>query len=91
MICEPLPSYEVLTVEELAQRLRVSRATLFTWMQKGVLSQGRHYFKRGRVLRFIWNADLINELLLGKNDCQEQKPVLPVTRIKSESPLNWDY
>jgi len=48
---------EVLTVEEYAERLKVSRATVFAWMQKGFLTQGRHFFRLGRVLRFVWRVD----------------------------------
>ncbi len=91
----PQTSAEFLTVEQLAERLQVSRATLFSWMQKGILAQGRHYFKRGRVLRFIWSTALIQELLSGSpaKDATETpaKPSLkPVKQLKS-SPINWEY
>ncbi len=95
---EPLaslsPAPEFLTVEQLAERLQVSRATLFIWMQKGILAQGRHYFKRGRILRFIWSSELIQELLAGSED-ERKTPsvracVTPHQRKKS-SPVNWEY
>jgi hypothetical protein len=89
------PLSEFLTVEQLSDRLQVSRATLFNWMKKDILTQGRHYFKRGRVLRFIWSDDLIQELLAGSPEDMEkvspEKPYLkPIRQIKS-SPINWDY
>jgi predicted DNA-binding transcriptional regulator AlpA len=86
---------ELLTVEQFAQRLQVSRATVFTWIQKQVLIQGRHFLKIGRVLRFTWSDDLISTLLI---DSAHALPVVipavvPVrlTSKKSESSLNWDY
>jgi hypothetical protein len=86
---------EILTVEEVSERLQVSRATVFAWMKKGILAQGRHYFKRGHVLRFLWSGELIQELLTGSPDNAEKaspiKPSLrPVRQIKS-NPINWDY
>lgn len=86
---------ELLTVEQFAQRLQVSRATVFNWIQKQILVQGRHFLKIGRVLRFTWSDDLISTLLL------ESAQALPVAipavvpgclfRKKSDSSLNWDY
>lgn len=82
---------EFITVEQVAERLHVSRATLFNWMQKGIFTQGKHFFKQGRVLRFIWGDDLVNAL---SGDCQEKEEAKaiakPVHSIKT-SPLNWDY
>jgi predicted DNA-binding transcriptional regulator AlpA len=86
---------ELLTVEQFAQRLQVSRATVFTWIQKQILVRGRHFLKIGRVLRFTWSDDLVASLL---SDTALALPVVPLvvrpvslTRKKSDSPLNWDY
>jgi predicted DNA-binding transcriptional regulator AlpA len=86
---------ELLTVEQFAQRLQVSRATVFTWIQKQILVQGRHFLKIGRVLRFTWSDDLVSILM---HDSALALPVaLPaVVRVrqtskKSDSSLNWDY
>jgi hypothetical protein len=86
---------EFLTVEELAQNLQVSRATLFNWMQKGILVQGRHYFKQGHILRFIWSDELIQELLTGSSEkVKKVSPVkpsqMPIKQNKCK-PINWDY
>ncbi len=45
---------EILTVEQFAQRLQVSRTTVFGWLKSGVLREGQHYLRLGRVLRFYW-------------------------------------
>ena len=45
---------ELLTVEQFAQRLQVSRTTVFGWMKKGKLREGVDYFRIARTLRFRW-------------------------------------
>ena len=45
---------ELLTVDQFAQRLQVSRTTVFGWLKKGELREGVHYFHLGRILRFLW-------------------------------------
>lgn len=45
---------ELLTVEQFAQRLQVSRTTVFGWLKKNDLQEGVHYFRIGRTLRFRW-------------------------------------
>jgi len=80
-------------VEQFAERLQVSRATVFTWMQKQILVQGKHFMKFGRVLRFTWSADLVTSLL---QVCVQIQPVavttpVSVTRKKTGSPINWGY
>jgi hypothetical protein len=86
---------EILTVEEFANRLKVSRATLFSWMKRGILAQGRHFFKRGRVLRFIWSEELIQGLLEDSGEAAGKRlPVKPSTmQIQKEksTPINWGY
>ena len=88
-------SCELLTVEQLAQRLHISRATVFLWMQRGIIVKGRHYFKRGHVLRFIWSEDLILQLLTDTTEDAGKRPTIkpdvkPLQHIKS-NPINWDY
>jgi hypothetical protein len=86
---------ELLTVEQFAQRLQVSRATVFTWIQKQILVQGRHFLKFGRVLRFSWSNDLVSTLL---HDSTQAVPVAAAAvrpaippRKKTDSPINWEY
>jgi hypothetical protein len=91
MVKYQLSSCEFITVEEVASRLHVCRATMFNWLQQGVFTSGKHYFKRGRVLRFVWCDDLITAVL-GKNTdgCENALAVQPA-RAKKTSPLNWEY
>jgi hypothetical protein len=51
-----LPRLELLTVEQFAERLQVSRTTVFGWLKKGVLTEGAHYLRIGRILRLRWPA-----------------------------------
>ena len=89
------PQPELLTVDQFARRLQVSRATVFSWMHKQILVQGRHFLKIGRVLRFTWSDDLVVCLL---HDSAQAVPVAapairPVCRMrkKTGSSLNWEY
>jgi hypothetical protein len=41
-------------VDQFAQRLQVSRTTVFFWLKNGDLREGVHYFHLGRILRFCW-------------------------------------
>jgi predicted DNA-binding transcriptional regulator AlpA len=85
---------ELLTVEQFAQRLQVSRATVFTWIQKQILVQGRHFLTIGRVLRFIWSDDLVTCLLLDSVAAAVASPLLSpavVSGKKTGSSLNWEY
>ncbi|MBT0664611.1 hypothetical protein KI809_09905 [Geobacter pelophilus] len=45
---------DLLTIEQLALRLQVSRTTIFSWLKSGTLNEGLHYFRLGRVIRFHW-------------------------------------
>jgi hypothetical protein len=91
MISKPLATCEFITVEEVATRLHVCRATLFNWMQQGIFIQGKHFFKRGRVLRFIWGDDLVNAVLGESPEQCESTYVIRPVNSKKVSPLNWDY
>ncbi len=86
---------ELLTVEQFAQRLQVSRATVFAWIQKQILVQGRHFLKIGRVLRFTWSDDFISILLQESAAAVVVAPVtlspVAVSRKKTDSALNWEY
>jgi len=89
---------EILTVEQFALRLTMSRTTLFEWLNTGVLVQGKHYFKVGRILRFVWDETLL--LTIGMNrknnlEKKQKKTVKPrgERRLHSPSspPVNLDY
>lgn len=89
---------EMLCVEEFARRMQISRATVFDWMARNVLVQGRHYLRLGRVVRIPWSDELVTKLL---EDClqplpeerpqqQAEKQVRRTKRPKTIA-INWDY
>jgi hypothetical protein len=59
-------------------------------MHRGIFTQGKHYFKKGRVLRFAWGDDLVSALM-GDSPKIEAKPTVKPIPRKIDSPLNWDY
>jgi hypothetical protein len=91
-------SPEILTVEEFALRLTMSRTTLFEWLKTGILVQGKHYFKVGRILRFVWDETML--LTIGMNskpqkENKQKKSVKPKgerrLHLPSSPPVNLDY
>jgi len=89
---------EILTVEQFAQRLGMSRTTAFDWLKSGILVQGKHYFKIGRILRFVWDETML--LTIGMNtknrkDKNQKKSVRPkgIRHLHNPSspPVNLDY
>ncbi len=90
-------SFEVILIDEFARRLKISRATIFEWKKKGVLVPGRHYFQRGKVLRFFWDRGVVAEL---DNSPQPGANPMPATDPQSitgknldigKPGINWDY
>lgn len=69
---EAVAPFEVLLVDEYAERLKVGKSTIFYWKEKGILKPGRHYFQTGKVLRFIWSLGIIMEL-----HCKSKEPKEP--------------
>jgi len=87
-------STDILTVDEFALRLQLSRATVFNWMQKGILERGKHYLKQGRVLRFLWNDEVVKDIAGGASVKAPAVPVkAPIHTLQATkaSPINWEY
>lgn len=84
---------EILTPEEFADRIKIGRSTLFDWISKGILISGKHYFKQGRILRFVWTDNTILSLLEKSTPTVANKSVkaegIKITR-STKNPINWD-
>jgi hypothetical protein len=80
---------EVLTPEQYADRLQIGRSTLFSWLAQGVLIEGEHYFRVGRILRFIWNCDVL--IKISSSQHTERPRPVPSVRTNGKHPFNWDY
>jgi len=74
----PFPS-QLLTVEQFAIRMQVSRTTVFGWLKTGVLLEGVHYFRVGRILRLCWREGLFlnSQLRPVSEDEGPPPPTLP--------------
>ena len=56
---ESLDAFESLRIDQYAKRLKVGRTTIFKWKKEGTLVPGRHFIKKGKIVRYIWARDLI--------------------------------
>jgi hypothetical protein len=60
---------EYLTIQQFADRLRVSRSTAYGWIAMGKLIAGEHVLHIGGVIRITWGNDLMSHLLeLSRNE-----------------------
>jgi hypothetical protein len=86
---------DLLTVEQFAVKMQVSRTTVFEWLKNGALEEGKHYFKIGRIIRFVWNAALF---LRGKGEKRQPRHKTALrpkdkrrNHTPSQPPVNLDY
>ena len=89
---------EILTIEQFALRLTMSRTTVFEWLKTGNLVQGKHYFKVGRILRFVWDETMLLTIGMNKTTQKEKKQKKTVKpkgerrlHLPSSPPVNLDY
>lgn len=54
--------FELISVEEFAMRMEVSRSTVFVWLAKGYLAEGKVFIRVGKTIRFIWSLDAVTAL-----------------------------
>ncbi len=87
------PSYtpELLPVDEYAERLKVSRSTIYEWRNRGKLLAGQHYIKIGRTVRYFWDADIFREIHEINNQEPEVKCKGSDKKIQPNSPINFEY
>lgn len=85
---------DLLTVEEFADKLKVSRSTVFGWLKAGQLQEGKHFFRIGRIIRFVWDAGLF----LGRKRPKvegNKKQARPTEKTAHSTPsqpgINLDY
>ncbi len=53
----------MISIDEFAQLMRISRSTAYTWVAAGRLEPGRHLLRIGRVVRIVWSEELLAHLL----------------------------
>ena len=83
---------ELLTIVQFAERLKMSRATVFSWIHRGILVQGKHFLKFGKVVRFVWSDNLLELLLIdcAKETGRSTTKGTPRAARQTE-PINWEY
>lgn len=95
-VTEALPQNtdELLTVDQFAKLLKVSRTTVFSWLNSGELLEGVHYIRMGRILRFRCLIDLLFRKKTPAKQKQEQKK-RPKALARRSNPaaltINLDY
>lgn len=88
-------SQDLLTVEQFADKLKVSRSTVFGWLKSNQLQEGKHYFRIGRIIRFVWDAGLFLGSKRKKKTARDFKSLgstgLAERSTPSQSGINLDY
>ncbi|AJE03658.1 helix-turn-helix transcriptional regulator [Geobacter pickeringii] len=65
----------LLTIESFAEKLGISRSTAYSWLADGKLVVGRHVVRIGRVVRVVWDDDLLAHLLaISVDEAEELRP-----------------
>jgi excisionase family DNA binding protein len=93
-VVPPRQGPELLTVEEVAERLKVGRSTLFSWMKSERLVAGRHYLRIGRIVRFLWSEEVLlslHEEQPTPEESKKPKREAQKPRTQGSAGLNWDY
>lgn len=85
----PKNEREILTPEQYAEKLQIGRSTLFQWLARGILIEGEHYFRVGRVIRFLWDGSVLMKVSDAKNTKLQKQISLP-SQLKNRS-VNWNY
>lgn len=85
---------ELLTLEQFAERLLISRSTAYTWLAEGRLVAGTHYIRLNRIIRIVWGDALCRHLLT----LSTLEPEVPRVKLKrkgrggrNQCALNLDY
>lgn len=53
----------LITIEDFARLMKISRSTAYTWLASGRLETGRHVLRIGGVVRIMWCDDLMKHLM----------------------------
>jgi excisionase family DNA binding protein len=67
---------KMITIEEFARNIGISRSTAYSWISAGKLVKGKHLVRIGRVVRIIWD-DVLLAHLLAISDAEAEADVRP--------------
>lgn len=82
--------FEMITVEEFAARMGVSRSTVFVWLAKGYLAEGKIYVRLGKTIRFIWSLDAI-AALAQQADAKDSDEPKGFAQGRKKSQINLEF
>ena len=90
-------AFELLNIDEYAKRFMISRTTIFKWKQDGTLLPGRHYIQKGKIVRYIWARDVIEDIHqkterdTEQSENQVRVPIKEGPRARNSSFINFEY
>jgi len=90
----PDTTSELLTVDEFAKQLKVSRTTVFSWLKTGEIQEGVHFIRIGRVLRFRLQLELlfVKKPHSRTKQKQNRRPISPTRKhLSADLAVNLDY
>lgn len=82
----------LITIEEFASLMKISRSTAYSWLASGRLETGRHVLHIGSVVRILWGDELLQHLMQ-QSKTPEPRPKL-IRKGKgglNKCSLNFDY
>lgn len=88
--------FELLLIDEYAERLKVGKSTIYQWKALGILKPGKHFFQVGKTIRYLWSLDPIMELNSGSlPEIEEETPqiIKPIEKVPCprKAGINLDY
>lgn len=93
-LCEPSAKepFKLLTVDQFATLFNTSRTTVFFWLKTGIIQEGVHYIRLGRILRFRWCEEIFFRNKDRQNPKPKKRPTSPArSRQSTDSGVNLDY
>jgi len=80
--------FELITLEEFARRMGVSRSTVFSWLSKGLIKEGKLVIRIDKTIRFVWSLEALATLSRPEYGTEESPDFTNGTKV---SQVNLDY
>ena len=71
-----MTNLQILTIEQFAERMQISRSTAYSWVADGVL--GTFLIRHRSVVRIIWSDKLLEHL----QEISSQQPEVPKSVLR---------
>lgn len=83
--------FEMISVEEFARRMDVSRSTIFSWLTKGYLIEGKIFIRVEKTIRFIWSLETVTALALQTTSMSAPEAEVDHVNGSRQSAVNLDF